>query len=92
MPTITTTNGGGMGGVLTCTATTGASTIVITPGNIAAHGFACVASDETTAANILRQSAHNATTCMIAGTVNANDVITFGVSTAFYNENKTSIV
>lgn len=80
--TITTQVGGPMSGNFTCTGTTGASTILITPGATAAHGFSCSASDETTA-NILRQSAHSITSCTIAGTVNANDVIVFEVHYSF---------
>jgi hypothetical protein len=75
--TITTVTGGAWAAQLTCTGTTGASTLVITPG-VPARGWACFASDQTTAANILRQSANSATTCTISGTVNANDVLTFG--------------
>jgi hypothetical protein len=75
--TTSTVVSGGWAGNLTCTGTTGASTLVITPGFTVAHGFSCAASDLTTAANILRQSAESTTTCTIAGTVNANDVLTF---------------
>jgi hypothetical protein len=75
--TITSTAGGGWAGTLTCTGTTNPSTIVITPGITAPHGFSCGGSDLTTAANILRQSAVSAATCTIAGAVNANDVLTF---------------
>jgi hypothetical protein len=76
--TTTTVVSGGWAGNLTCTGTTGASTLVVTPGFTAAHGFSCWANDLTTAANILRQSAESTTTCTIAGTVNASDVLTFG--------------
>lgn len=74
---ITTQKGGSWAGQLTCTGTTGASTIVITPGTTAPNGWSCFASDLTTA-NTLRQSAVAATSCTIAGTVNASDVLTFG--------------
>jgi hypothetical protein len=75
--TITTQKGGAWAGQATCTGTTGASTIVITPGTTAPNGWSCTASDLTTAANILRQSAVSLTACTIAGTVNAKDVLTF---------------
>jgi hypothetical protein len=75
---ITTQVGGSWAGSAVCTNTTGASTLVITPGSTALHGWSCWANDLTTAANILRQSATATGSCTIAGTVNANDVITFG--------------
>jgi hypothetical protein len=75
--TTSTQKGGAWSGQITCTGTTGASTLVITPGTTAPNGWSCWANDLTTA-NALRQSAVAATTCTIAGTVNANDVITFG--------------
>jgi hypothetical protein len=79
--TITTTVGGGTAGNLTCTGTTGASTLVITTGITATHSTECHASDLTTSANLLRQTTPlSATQCTIAGTVNANDVITFGAT------------
>lgn len=79
--TVSTQAGGAWAGKVTCTGTTGASTLVITPGITAANGWQCDASDTTTA-NALRQSAFNGTTCTISGTVNANDVLTFK-ATAF---------
>jgi hypothetical protein len=80
---LTTQTGGSMAGTVTCTGTTGASTLVIAPGGTAAaHGFACSADDETRA-NTLRQSAHGTTSCTISGTVNQNDVIIFRVHYAF---------
>jgi hypothetical protein len=75
--TITTQKGGAWAGQATCTGTTGASTFIITAGTTAPNGWSCTASDLTTAANILRQSTVSATACTIAGTVNANDVLTF---------------
>ena len=74
--TITTKSGGSWAGTAKCTGTTGASTFIITPGTTARNGWACSASDITTA-NALRQSAVGATSCTISGTVNANDVLTF---------------
>ena len=75
---ITTQRGGAWAGSAVCTNTTGASTLIITPGTTAPNGWSCWANDLTTAANILRQSATSTTACTIAGTVNANDVLTFG--------------
>jgi hypothetical protein len=81
--TTSTPVGGLWAGLVTCTGATGASTLVITPGITAAHGFRCPADDETTNANKLTQSTQSPTTCTIAGTVNANDVIAFGPIVAF---------
>jgi len=70
--------GGSFAGQITCTSGTAASTLTISPGNTATNGWSCWASDLTTAANILRQSFVSTTVGTISGTVNANDVITFG--------------
>lgn len=75
--TLSSQKGGAWAGQATCTGTTGASTFIITPGTTAPNGWSCTASDLTTAANILRQSVSSTTACTIAGTVNANDVLTF---------------
>jgi hypothetical protein len=77
--TITTITGNIFTGSLKCTGTTGASTIVLTPGITATNGWTCTAADITTIANILTQSTDNATTCTINAPVaiNANDVIAF---------------
>lgn len=71
-----TTQKGAWIGSVECTNTTGSSTLIITTGVTAPNGWACNASDVTTA-NILRQSSTSPTACTIAGTVNANDVLTF---------------
>lgn len=76
--TITSDKGGAWAGQFTCTGPTGASTIVIIPGSMPPNGFSCWANDLTTGTNILRQSAVAANACTIAGTVNTNDVLTFG--------------
>ena len=56
---------------------TSAQTLTQVSGTITdPNGWACNASDVTTA-NILRQSSTSPTACTIAGTVNANDVLTF---------------
>lgn len=78
---ITTQLGGTWAGSAKCTNTTGASTLIITPGFTAANGFACYASD-ITSANAVRQSASSATSCTISGIVTANDVLTF-IAVAF---------
>jgi hypothetical protein len=76
---ITTVVAGAWAGNATCTNTTGASTLIITPGATAPHSWMCWASDLTTSANTLRQTLPlSATACTIAGTVNAADVLTFG--------------
>lgn len=75
--TTSTQLGAGLAGSFHCTGTTGASTVTITPGIAAPNGWSCFANDLTTA-NTLRQSAFTGTGCTISGTVNANDVITFG--------------
>jgi hypothetical protein len=75
--TITTVSGNGNAGVLTCTGTTGSSTIVLTPLFTAPHGFSCNGQDHTTVVDILTQTAVSTTTCTLSGTVAANDVISY---------------
>jgi len=74
--TTSTQVGGAWSGKFTCTGTTGSSTVVITPGATAPHGWNCSASDET-AGTAMPQSADSTTTCTIKGTVSASDVLTF---------------
>jgi hypothetical protein len=65
-------------GVVTCTGTLGAATLVITPLFVAPHGWYCAASDETTAADTFKQTASTTTTCTVsAAAVAQNDVVTF---------------
>jgi hypothetical protein len=73
--TTSTLTGGTAAGAFTCTGTTGASTQIVNLPT-AGHGWSCSFSDETTA-NTLRQSGHATTTATMAGTVNANDVVSF---------------
>jgi hypothetical protein len=76
--TITTIKGHIFSGSLTCTGSTGASTIVLTPGQTAVNGWRCSADDMTTNTNLPHQSANNQTTCTLTvASVSANDVITF---------------
>lgn len=78
--TVSTQTGNLYTGKATCTGSTGASTFIITPGITATNGWRCNASDQTTAANLLQQSASSTTTCTLtAAAVNANDVIVFTV-------------
>lgn len=61
--------------------TTGACTVVITMaganGMTAANGWSCQASDLTTPANLIAQSASSTTTCTITGTTVTGDLIHF---------------
>jgi hypothetical protein len=76
--TITTQVGNMFTGTLKCTGSTGASTIVLTPGLTAPNGWNCSASDLTTSANTLNQSASSTASCTLSSaTITANDVITF---------------
>lgn len=81
--TITTTAGGSWAGTFKCTAATAASTVTITPGITAPNGFTCSVYDETTRANLLQQTSHNGTTCVLTATsITQNDVFVFQ-ATAF---------
>ena len=76
--TITTQSGGGFAGRATCTGTTGASTLTVTPGTTAPHGWVCEAFDETTRANLLQQTSDSTTACVLTATsVTQNDVFVF---------------
>ena len=69
--------GGSWSGQFTCTGTTGASAITITPGSTSPNGWSCSASDIThTLAG--SESGLTTTTCTISfASVSTNDVITF---------------
>lgn len=70
-----TTVGGAVAGSFT-SGTTGACTVVITlPG--ATNGYTCSASDLTTPANLIAQSASSTTSCTITGTTVSGDSIHF---------------
>lgn len=77
--TITTNTGGAWAGTFKCTGSTGAATIVITPGTTAPHGWNCVnTQDQTTTADAIAQTANNTTTCTLgAAAIASNDVIVF---------------
>lgn len=76
--TITTQVGGSWAGSFKCTGTTGASTVTITFATTQANGYSCVVQDETTRANLLQQTSHTATTCVLTATsVTQNDVMAF---------------
>lgn len=81
--TITTQAGGSWAGTGKCTGTTGASTLIITPGTTAPNGWNCNVQDITTRANLFQQTADNTTTCTLTVTsVTQNDVFVFE-ATAF---------
>jgi len=75
--TVSTQKGGSLAGLVTCTGTTGASTLIITFGTTAPNGWNCSGTkDETTPANVLNQTSHTATSCTLtASSITANDVI-----------------
>lgn len=77
--TITTKTGNRYNGSLTCTGTTGASTLTLTPGTTATNGWNCRNSqDITTPANTFTQNSVGTTTCVLTfATVTQNDVIMF---------------
>lgn len=57
--------------------TTGACTVVITPGVTAPNGWYCRANNLTTTANAIIQSASTTTTCTVTGTTVSADTINF---------------
>jgi hypothetical protein len=73
----TTQIGGAWAGSVICPGTTGASTLIITPGFLAQNGWSCWGND-ITAGTAMVQSAVSANSCTLKGTVTASDVITFG--------------
>lgn len=58
--------------------TAGTCTVTITPGSTAPNGWSCWASDLTTVADTVKQTAYNATTATIAGTTASSDLVTWG--------------
>lgn len=76
--TISALVGGASGGKFV-SGTTGACTVVITPGFTAPNGWSCFAANHTTPANLIQESgALSATTATLLGTTNSGDIITFG--------------
>lgn len=75
-----TQTGGATGGTFS-SGTTGACTVVLTFARTAATGWFCAASDRTTPANLISQSASSTTSCTVTGTTVTGDVIGFA---AFY--------
>jgi hypothetical protein len=77
--TNSTTVGGATAGKFS-SGTTGTCTVTITMGDTATapNGWACWAADQTTPADIITQTASNATTATISGTTVTGDVIAFG--------------
>lgn len=76
---LTTQLGGSWGGSIICGAGTAASTLTITPGYTAPHGWNCTGTkDETTPANVLNQTSHGTTFAILtAASITMNDVIIF---------------
>lgn len=77
---VSATSGGGSAGTYT-SGTTGACSVVITmngaTGLTAPTGWACSASDRTTASDLITQTASSTTTATMAGTTVSGDVISF---------------
>jgi hypothetical protein len=67
--------GGNTAGRLT--ATCAAQTLVLTFATTAPNGWACKASDQTTVADLMNQTASTTTTATLTGTTAAADVISF---------------
>lgn len=61
-------------------ATCSSQTVIITFATTAPNGWTCVAKDETTPADSLNQTAHNATSCTLTGTTAAADNIVFSAT------------
>jgi hypothetical protein len=77
--TITTLVGNIFAGTFKCTGTTGASTYTLTLiTSPMGNGWKCDFKDTTTTANTQAVTSAGASSCGGSGTVNANDVITFG--------------
>lgn len=75
----TVSHGGQTAVQISCSGTTGASTIVLSlPSATGITGWACAPSDQTTAADTLHQSANSATSATISGTINTGDVVVVG--------------
>lgn len=74
-------HGGAWAGDVTCGGTTGATTLLITPGTTAAHAFVCGGSDTTSGHELAAaQSGLSTTTCTLKwSSVTINDVVSFYV-------------
>ncbi len=70
--------GGSWAGQVSCTGTTGASTLSITPGQIAPNGWSCWASDVTHGATGYQSAASTTVPVISFSSVTASDVIIFG--------------
>lgn len=74
---LTTAVGGAWAGAFK-SGTSGTCTVTITPGITATNGFACTATDLTTAADIIKQTGTlSTTTATISGTTASSDLITW---------------
>lgn len=65
----------GGAGVFQITANSTTCTLVIDMPSAAPNGYFCVASDETTPADTVKQSAHSTTQCTVTGTVVSADKV-----------------
>jgi len=70
--------GGLDAGQVGCSGSTGASTLTITPGYTATHGFVCYVVDNTSHV-VLGQSSSVPTSCTVSGTVTNSDTLLYGV-------------
>ena len=71
-----TQKGGSWAGQFSCTGSTGASTVTITPGTTAPNGWVCSARDQTGEVT-LTQTANSSTSCTLSGTITTNDILVF---------------
>lgn len=80
--TYATVNTSMVGGASTWQVTAGATTCTLkfTFPNASPNGYFCVASDETTPANTMKQSAHDTLSCTMTGTVAVSDLIVVEVN------------
>lgn len=67
--------GGNTAGSFTAACT--AQTVIITFATTAPNGWACNAQDESTSADLLKQTAHSTTSCTLSGTTGTGNVIVF---------------
>lgn len=61
-------------------ATCSAQTVIMTFATTAPNGWACVAQDQTTSTDTLKQTANGATSCTLTGTTAASDKIVFSAT------------
>lgn len=79
--TLASQSGGQNAGQVTCNGTTGVSTLVITPGQTAPHGWSCSGSSSSPALALAQLGPFNTTTCTLSSgttSLNSGSIITFG--------------